>query len=112
MQTTILNYRVIVEPDTQTGTDKPGFTALCPTLGVADDGDTVEELNIIRDSVVKEGVRFAVSDHWLKGGEGALELAQTVKEACEEPHDFLPLYDHNLPFRAKVKKIAKSPIPA
>ena len=43
MQTTILNYRVIVEPDTQTGTDKPGFTALCPTLGVADDGDTVEE---------------------------------------------------------------------
>lgn len=43
MQTTVLNYRVIVEPDTQTGTEKPGFTALCPTLGVADDGDTVEE---------------------------------------------------------------------
>ena len=43
MQTTVLNYRVIVEPDTQTGTGKPGFTALCPTLGVADDGDTVEE---------------------------------------------------------------------
>ncbi len=43
MQTTVLNYRVIVEPDTQTGTGKPGFTAVCPTLGVADDGDTVEE---------------------------------------------------------------------
>lgn len=43
MQTTVLNYRVIVEPDTQTGTGKPGFTALCPTLGVADDGDTLEE---------------------------------------------------------------------
>lgn len=43
MQTTVLNYRVIVEPDTQTGTGKPGFTALCPTLGVADDGDTIEE---------------------------------------------------------------------
>ncbi len=43
MQTTILNYRVIIEPDTQTGTGKHGFTALSPTLGVADDGDTIEE---------------------------------------------------------------------
>ncbi len=43
MQTTVLNYRVIVESDTQTGTGKPGFMALCPTLGVADDGDTIEE---------------------------------------------------------------------
>lgn len=43
MQTTVLNYRIIVEPDTQTGTGKPGYTALCPSLGVADDGDTVEE---------------------------------------------------------------------
>lgn len=43
VQTTVLNYRIIVEPDKQTGTGKPGFTALCPTLGVADDGKTVEE---------------------------------------------------------------------
>lgn len=43
MQTQVLNYRIIVEPDQQTGTGKPGYTALCPTLGVADDGDTVEE---------------------------------------------------------------------
>lgn len=43
MQTKILNYRVIVTPDKQTGTGKAGFTALCPTLGVADDGDTIEK---------------------------------------------------------------------
>lgn len=43
MQTKVLNYRIIVSPDKQTGTDKSGFTALCPTLGVADDGDTVEQ---------------------------------------------------------------------
>jgi len=43
MRTKVLNYRIIVSPYTQTGTDKAGFTALCPTLGVADDGDTVEE---------------------------------------------------------------------
>lgn len=43
MQTTVLNYRIIIEPDHQTGTRKAGYTALCPTLGVADDGDTIEE---------------------------------------------------------------------
>ena len=44
MQTKVLNYRVIVTSDKQTGTGKPGFTALCPTLGVADDGDIVEKV--------------------------------------------------------------------
>ncbi|KKR72443.1 MAG: hypothetical protein UU81_C0057G0009 [Microgenomates group bacterium GW2011_GWC1_41_8] len=43
MQTKILNYRIIITPDRQTGTNKPGYTAICPTLGVADDGDTIEE---------------------------------------------------------------------
>ena len=43
MQTRVLNYRIIVSPDEETGSGKPGFTAFCPTLGVADDGDTVEE---------------------------------------------------------------------
>ena len=43
MRTKVLNYRIIISPDTQTGTDKAGFTALCPTLGIADDGDTIEE---------------------------------------------------------------------
>lgn len=42
MKKEILNYRVIVSPDVQTGTGKSGFTALCPTLGVADGGDTIE----------------------------------------------------------------------
>lgn len=43
MQTTILNYRIIIHPDVRTGTNEPGFTAFCPTLGVADDGDTIDE---------------------------------------------------------------------
>lgn len=43
MEKQVLNYRIIIEPDKETGTDKPGFTAYCPTLGIADDGDTIEE---------------------------------------------------------------------
>lgn len=43
MKSNILNYSIIIEPDTETGTNKPGFSAFCPALGVADDGNTVEE---------------------------------------------------------------------
>lgn len=43
METRVLNYRIIVEPDKLTGGTKPSFTAWCPTLGVADDGVTIEE---------------------------------------------------------------------
>jgi len=43
MQTKILNYRIVIEPDQYTGTNKPCYTAYCPTLGVADGGDTIEE---------------------------------------------------------------------
>ena len=43
MRAKILNYRILVTPDKETGTGKPGYTAISPTLGVADDGDTIEE---------------------------------------------------------------------
>jgi len=52
METHILSYRVIVKSDKQTGTGKSGYTALCPTLGVADDGDTIEEaLNNVKGAI-------------------------------------------------------------
>jgi len=40
--------------------------------------DTKEEIDAIRSIVEKAGARVAVSDHWLKGGEGAKELAEAV----------------------------------
>ena len=52
METKVINYRIIVEPDKQTGTGKAGYTAYCPTLGVADDGDTIEEaVKNVRDAI-------------------------------------------------------------
>lgn len=63
MQTTVLNYRIIVEPDRQTGRGKAGFTALCPTLGVADDGDTVEEAITNVRGAIEAYVSSLISDH-------------------------------------------------
>lgn len=64
METKVLNYRIIIEPDEQTGTGKPGFTAYCPTLGVADDGDTIDEaienvrgaIKAYVDSLIEDGL--------------------------------------------------------
>ena len=48
----VLDYRVVVKPDKRLGGNKPCFTAYCSTLGVADDGDTVEEaLENIRKTI-------------------------------------------------------------
>ena len=53
MQKIVLNYRVIVEPDTRTGTSEKCYTAYFPTLGIADDGDTIDEAL----GNMKEGIR-------------------------------------------------------
>ena len=43
METKILNYRIIIEPDKRTGSNTSCYSAFCPTLGIADSGDTIEE---------------------------------------------------------------------
>lgn len=43
MKKKILNYVVVVEPDTRTGTNEPCYAAYCPALGLADSGDSIEE---------------------------------------------------------------------
>ncbi|MDR2340393.1 MAG: formate--tetrahydrofolate ligase [Deltaproteobacteria bacterium] len=69
--------------------------------------DTKEEIAAIRAACEKAGARVAVSEHWLKGGEGALELAGAVKEACEEKTDFRLLYELSMPFKERIDKVAR-----
>lgn len=70
-------------------------------------GDSAEEINIVRDAAEAAGARFAVSEHWQYGGDGARELAEVVREACEQPVDFHPIYDLGLPLKDKVEAIAR-----
>ena len=46
--------------------------------------DTKAEVDLLRSLTRQAGARVALSEHWLKGGEGALELADAVIDACEE----------------------------
>jgi len=69
--------------------------------------DTKEEIAMVRKAAEAAGARCALSEHWLKGGDGALELADAVMEACEEKNDFKFLYPMEMKLRERVDKIAK-----
>ncbi|UCD07959.1 MAG: formate--tetrahydrofolate ligase [Dehalococcoidales bacterium] len=69
--------------------------------------DTDAEHAVIRKAAEAAGARCAVSKHWEQGGDGALELADVVKEACEEENEFNFLYPSEMKLRERVDKIAK-----
>ena len=69
--------------------------------------DTPAEQALVRRVAEAAGARFAVSDHWRKGGEGAAALAEEVIEACEEPNRFAFLSELSDPLSARIEAIAK-----
>ncbi len=68
--------------------------------------DSDDEVRVIRDAAGALGVPVAVSRHWELGGEGAIELAEAVVEACEKPHKFRLLYEDDLSIKDKISRIA------
>ena len=68
--------------------------------------DTEAELSYIESYCRQNGADFALSDVFGKGGDGGVELAQKVVEACEKPSDFHPIYDINLTVKEKIEAIA------
>ena len=69
--------------------------------------DTKDEIAMVRKYAEQAGARVALSEHWLKGGDGALELADVVMEACKEKPNFKFLYPLELPLRQRVEMVAK-----
>jgi len=70
--------------------------------------DTEEEVKIIADKARKLRVKFAVSENWEKGGDGAIELAKRVIEIAESSTmDFTPMYDWNWDVKKKIEIVAK-----
>ncbi|OEU46757.1 MAG: formate--tetrahydrofolate ligase [Desulfobacterales bacterium S3730MH5] len=69
--------------------------------------DTKDEIAMVRKAAEAAGARCAVSTHWADAGDGALELADVVKDACEDESDFNFLYPVAMKLRERVKKIAE-----
>jgi len=69
--------------------------------------DTDAEVAMVRKAAEAAGARCAESTHWANGGDGALELADVVKEACEDTNDFKFLYPIEMKLRDRVDQVAK-----
>ena len=71
--------------------------------------DTPAELELVRKMAVEEGgaVDAVISNHWRLGGTGAVDLAEAVVRAAEQPSDFKFLYPLDWPIKQKIETIAK-----
>jgi formyltetrahydrofolate synthetase len=69
--------------------------------------DTKDEMALVRRIAEAHGALCAVSEHWLKGGEGAIELAEAVIAATEEENNFKFLYEMETPLRGRIDLIAR-----
>jgi len=68
--------------------------------------DFPSEHTAIREIADSMGVRSAVCTHFTNGGRGAVELAEAVAEAVEEPTEFRFLYPSEASLREKIETIA------
>jgi len=69
--------------------------------------DTKAEIELVRKVAEQNGALAAVSEHWMKGGEGSIEFAEAVIAACKEEANFKFLYELDTPLRKRIELIAK-----
>jgi len=71
--------------------------------------DTDKEVQLVKRMCDERGIKCAISEHWQYGGQGAVDLAKLVVEACEENNNPTVnyLYDLEMPLKDRVEKIAK-----
>jgi formate--tetrahydrofolate ligase len=70
--------------------------------------DTDAECAIVRKAAEAAGARCAESKHWEQGGDGALEFADAVIDACKDESNFEFLYPLEMKLRDRVESIAKT----
>lgn len=68
--------------------------------------DSAAEIALVKRIAEQAGASAAVSEHWLKGGEGAHELAEAVVDAAERPNNFRFLYKLDSPLGDRIELLA------
>ena len=69
--------------------------------------DTDAEVDVVRSQAERMGVKAIRCEHWAKGSEGTVELAEEVVSICEaDAAQFAPLYEDDLPLFEKIRPIA------
>jgi formate--tetrahydrofolate ligase len=69
--------------------------------------DHADEIEAVKRISIEAGaLGAAVSRHFAEGGKGAVELAEMVIEAANQPNEFRFLYDLDQPIKTKIETIA------
>ncbi len=69
--------------------------------------DTAEEIDIVRRFCAERDTPFAVCDGWAGGGEGALELAEVVRDSISCNTPFEPMYQLEDSVEDKIFAVAR-----
>ncbi|MFP3998890.1 MAG: formate--tetrahydrofolate ligase [Desulfobacterales bacterium] len=69
--------------------------------------DTKDEIALVKKRAEEAGARCAPSTHFMDGGDGALEIADAVIDACEDESNFDFLYPLDKSLRERVDIIAR-----
>jgi formyltetrahydrofolate synthetase len=71
-------------------------------------GDTDAEVDLVKRLALEHGAfAAATSSAYERGGEGAVELAEAVADAVEQPSSFAPVYPLDAPIADKIEAIAR-----
>ncbi len=69
--------------------------------------DTENEIEFIQNYCIKSSCEFTISKIFSKGGNGGIQLAEKICEACKKESNFHPIYSKDLPIKEKILKIAQ-----
>lgn len=69
--------------------------------------DTEAELKLVEDKCAELGVTAILAEHWAKGGEGAVALAEKIVELVDAENNFEFAYDVDMSIEEKIGAIAK-----
>ncbi len=69
--------------------------------------DTDMEIEALKNECKKLNIDAITCEHWAKGGDGTIDLANKVVELAEQDNNFKYIYEEDIPLIEKVRNIAK-----
>ena len=69
--------------------------------------DTDREIEALKNECKKLNIDAITCEHWAKGGNGTIDLANKVVELADQSNNFKYIYEEDIPLIDKVKNIAK-----
>ena len=68
--------------------------------------DTDAEVDLLTKRITALGAKIVLATHWAHGGNGAIELAHAVVEACDDPTPLTFVYPDEMSLEEKINAVA------